>query len=143
MFTTKKSLKLKCVSIFLLLVYCFGISSLFISHNHDDLNYYSDSHENHNNELTYCEHHDNDLTFCESINDFSNQYNQCSHSSHLNNDKASCLLCDHTAFIDDSTLNNSNNHKNQLFFDEIISLSSTEYLIALLNISNKSPPTLI
>ena len=66
-----------------------------------------------------------------------------SHSSHLNNDKASCLLCDHTAFIDDSTLNNSNNHKNQLFFDEIISLSSTEYLIALLNISNKSPPTLI
>jgi len=135
MFSKKQSINCKVISVLLLLVYCFGISSLFISHNHDNHNHEHNHEHNHN--------HNQELTYCESINDVSNSYNECSHSSHLNIDELSCFLCDHTAFIDDSVLNNSNNYQTTFFLNENNQLIVSEHLIISINLSNKSPPNLI
>ena len=133
MFSKKQSISYKVISVLLLLVYCFGISSLFISHNHEH------NHDNHEHNHS----HNQELTYCESINDVSNSYNECSHSSHLNIDELSCFLCDHTAFIDDSVLNNSNNYQTTFFLNENNQLIVSEHLIISINLSNKSPPNLI
>ena len=68
MFSKKQSINCKVISVLLLLVYCFGISSLFISHNHDNHNHEHNHEHNHN--------HNQELTYCESINDVSNSYNE-------------------------------------------------------------------
>lgn len=130
MFSKRQSINYKVTSVLLLLVYCFGISSLFIPHNHEH------NHEHNHN-------HNQELTYCESINDVSNSYSECSHSSHLNIDEISCFLCDHTAFIDDSILNNSNNSQTTFFLNENNQLIVSEHLIISINLSNKSPPNLI
>jgi hypothetical protein len=140
MLSQKQSINYKIISVLLLLVYCFGISSLFISHNHDNHNH--ENHENHDNH-SHEHNHNHKLTYCESINDISNSYSECSHSSHLNIDELSCLLCDHTAFIDDSVLNNSNNYQTTFFLNENNQLIVSEHLIISINLSNKSPPNLI
>ena len=126
MFSKNKIIRIETVSILLLVVYCFGLSSLFIFHEHD--------HDH---------HHHHDLPYCESVVEISNKHVNCSHEAHLNNQEESCFLCDHCVLIDPSVFVNTEDYNIQLVFKKTNQLITAHYLIDVINLSNKSPPYLI
>lgn len=115
-----KIMKIQSLSILLLIIYCFGSTSLFIFHEHD----------NHHHELSYCE----------GAIKLSNKHIACTHKAHLANVKESCFLCDHCTIGDHTLLVNTIDFNIKLVFANKNPLIAALYLLDSTNTLNKSPP---
>jgi hypothetical protein len=122
--TTKQKDSKLFASVITLVIYCFGLSPIFIPHDHVH------SHDNNNNDSAYCE----------SISQNSDSHLDCKHEGHLQKEQEKCFLCDHSNFFDHFELRNVIVWTVQLPFIKNEQLVPSLYLQDPTNYSNKSPP---
>ena len=125
-----KKIRNQYVSILLLLIYCFGSSSLFVFHNHNN-----HDHDHH-------DHHDH-VSYCENIYQNSEYDFHCSHEEHLTQAQEICILCDHFSNCEPEILDNTIKVNVQSFSEKKIQLCKSFYLHDFPNYLNKSPPFII
>ena len=112
----------------MLLIYLFGSSSVFLSHDHD--------HDH--------GHDHQDLLFCENLYQDSSYDSDCSHDSHIISVKERCAICDHFSHFDTAVILGSKIKSNiELFSFNLDQLFVPLYLFDSTNTLNKSPPFII
>jgi len=122
-----KDMTTKITSLLLVFLYCFSISSAYLSHNHNDA----------------CNHNSKETLFCDTFFESINENIICSHESHLANLVETCDLSSYFISQDKIVTNHSPNYRALFFPLEILSKFEIPYIHNKTSCLNKSPPFIV
>ena len=122
-----KDVTTKIISLLLVFLYFFSISSAYLSHNHNDA----------------CNHNSKEVLFCDTFFASINDNIICSHESHLASLVDTCDLCNHFISQDKIITNHSPNYSALFFHLKILSKFEIPYLHNKSSYLNKSPPFIV